>query len=127
MSELHRRLEESIAYPEHDPRKASAEYRHVHHHLVVELDTPCWICGIRNSEGGKMETHHSELEWAAANGVDLPLITKDFPELSDHDKLVAWLDSEGNMLVLCATHHRGAWHHDHGLSCAEALRSARPN
>lgn len=33
-----RRLMETIAYPDHDPRKASSEYTRVHHHLVVELD-----------------------------------------------------------------------------------------
>ena len=56
----------------------------------------------------QLETHHDELEWAAANGVDLQKITIDFEEIMDNrSKLRQWLDSEGNMLVLCATHHRG--------------------
>lgn len=118
MSELHRTLAEDIFYPPHEPRKASAEYKRVHHHLVNELDEPCWICGIRHSDVVKLptaeqrkwqlETHHDECEWAAANGVDLAKIVKDFPDLTDEAKLRHWLDSEGNMLVLCATHHRGA-------------------
>ena len=33
-----RQLTESVWYPEHDPRKASAGYKKVHHHLVYELD-----------------------------------------------------------------------------------------
>lgn len=109
MSELKRQLVEDVLYPPHDPRKASSEYRKTHHHLVVVLDTPCWICGIRHSNGGHMETHHDELEWAAANGVDLALITADFPAIDgDPEKLKHWLDSEGNMLVLCDVHHRGS-------------------
>ena len=108
MSELNRTLEEAVAYPPHDPRKASAEYTKVHYKLVVDLDEPCWICGITHSQGGAMETHHSHIEWAAATGVDLKLVMQDFPSLTDEPKLREWLDSEGNMLVLCATHHRGS-------------------
>lgn len=108
MSELRRTLVEDIFYPPHDPRKASAEYTRVHHHLVVVMDSPCWICGIRHSTSGAMETHHDEIEWAAANGIDLTRLIVDFPDITDEDKLKAWLDSEGNMLVLCETHHRGS-------------------
>lgn len=116
--ELRRTLVEDIWYPPHEPRKASAEYHRVHHTLVVLRDEPCWICGIRHSNVVRMpkaeqrkwqlETHHDELEWAAANGVDLAKIVKDFPALTDEAALRHWLDSEGNMLVLCATHHRGS-------------------
>lgn len=104
-----RTLKEQVWYPDHDARKASAEYTHVHHHLVVELDEACWICGIRRSTGGRMETHHDELEWALANGVNLNLVLKDFPAMgaADEPHLREWLDSEGNMLVLCDVHHRG--------------------
>ena len=109
MGELKRTLVEDIYYPPHEPRRASAEFRHVRHKLIVEMDEPCWICGIRNSTGGKMEAHHDQLEWAAANGVDLGLVTRDFPEImADPQRLRDWLDSEGNMLVLCADHHRGS-------------------
>ena len=117
MSELKRTLIEDIFYPPHEPRKASSEYTKTHHKLVVEMDEPCWICGIKHSDvlqlpkedqpTWQLETHHDELEWASANGVDLAAITKDFPIiLADPKLLRAWLDSEGNMLVLCATHHR---------------------
>lgn len=106
-SEAHRSLDELIYYPKHDPRRASSEYRAVHHHLVYELDERCWICGITHSAGGAMETHHAHVEWAAAAGVDLSKIVQDFPDVTDEKALRKWLDSEGNMLVLCAKHHRG--------------------
>src|SRR6185437_5279949 len=110
-----RTLTESIWYPEHAPRKASKEYVQVHHHLIYELDEACWICGIKRSQGGKMETHHDELEWALANAVNPFLVVKDVdPQRvltadSADAWLRQWLDSEGNMLVLCEDHHR------HGL------------
>lgn len=114
MSELRRTLVEDVFYPAHEPRKASAEYARTHHRLVVEMDEPCWICGVRHSTGGKMETHHAELEWAAEKAFEgdtdmLAAITRDHAEiLADPAKLREWLDSEGNMLVLCDKHHRGS-------------------
>lgn len=107
-----RQLSESVWYPSHDPRKSSAEYRRVHQHLVYELDEACWICGIRQSEqlkGVHNETHHFHLEWALANAVDPKLILADFPAMgaADDPHLREWLDSEGNMLVLCPVCHRG--------------------
>lgn len=116
-----RHLTESIYYAEHDPRSVSPEYRRVHHHLVYELDEPCWICGVRNSTLGdsaqnpkgakQMETHHWHIEWALASRVDPKLILADFPAMghADEPHLREWLDSEGNMLVLCDVDHR------HGL------------
>ncbi len=109
-----RRLTESVAYPAHEPRKASPEYKAVHKHLVYELDEGCWVCGVKQSQlakGEHNETHHWHLEWALANAVDPKLIIADFPDMgaADEPHLRQWLDSEGNMLVLCSAHHR------HGL------------
>lgn len=116
--EVARTLHESIYYPEHQARKASAEYRKTHEHLINALDEPCWICGVRkstlddpalNPRGSKqMETHHVEVEWALANAMDPARLLADFPAMgaADEPHLRAWLDSEGNMLVLCDICHR---------------------
>ena len=106
MSVLRRHLDENVAYPPHPPRKDSPTYVKTHHHLIYDLDAPCWICGIRHSTGGAMETHHYRFEWASQFGLDLTKVTADFPDLTDREKLAEWVDSEGNMLVLCAVHHR---------------------
>lgn len=137
---LNRTLHEIAWYPEHDPRKASAEYHRTHEHLVVTLDTPCWICGITHSQGGKMETHHSELELAAENALAAndAALAKLFADLigktpqehlcsvvsdvqaivhgEDAAALQRFIDSEGNMLVLCALHHRGAYAGIHSVT-----------
>lgn len=124
MTTLKRTLHEIAFYPAHDPRTASAEYRHVHHHLVVELDTPCWICGVTHSKGGAMETHHAEIEWAAEKAFenDRAMLDKLVADMgqrivqSTPEALREFLDSEGNMLVLCADHHRGPFHGIHMMS-----------
>jgi hypothetical protein len=104
---LHRTLDELVAYPPHEPRTASATYRKTHQHLIFELDAPCWTCGVRHSQGAMMESHHAHFEWASQNGLDLAKVTADWPAITDRQKLADWVDSEGNMLILCAVHHRG--------------------
>lgn len=151
MSELRRTLVEDVFYPAHDPRKASAEYAKTHRHLVVTLDEPCWICGIRHSDWLKLtdpaekrakqlETHHSELEWAAEKAfeTDPVMLEKLIADMNgqhpqellrtivgqigtivhgdDPAALREFLDSEGNMLVLCATHHRGSLEGIHAVT-----------
>lgn len=123
-----RRLMEIIAYPEHDPRKASSEYKRVHHHLVVELDEACWICGVRrsslndpikNKRGSKqMETHHVSLEWALANAADPAKILAQFPTMgaADNEHLRQWLDSEANMMILCDICHRHPHYGVHSIT-----------
>lgn len=123
LAKLHvvrRMLQEVVTYPPHPPRTESPEYRKVHHHLIYELDEPCWICGVRHStltdpehnpsKATQMETHHDELEWALANAVDPAKIYADFKDkgmaAATDAALRQWLDSENQMLVLCDTHHR---------------------
>lgn len=109
---MKRTLHELIFTPEHEPRQDdpyASEYRRARHHAIDVLDSPCWICGVRKSQGGQMETHHFIVEWSLQNGIDPKKVQADFPEFdfSDEEKFKAWIDSEGNFMVLCAQHHRG--------------------
>ena len=63
-----------------------------------------------------METHHDHFEWASQNGLDLDKVTADWPEITDREELARWVDGEGNMLVLCAVHHRGQHTGIHAIS-----------
>ena len=63
-----------------------------------------------------METHHAHFEWASQNGLDLEKVTADWPAVTDRASLAEWIDSEGNMLVLCATHHRAQHEGIHEIS-----------
>lgn len=103
-------LHETAYYPAHPPRQETPGYQAVHHRLVVEEDRPCFICGIRHSQGGQMETHHWVLEWALAQAADPLRMRTDVPDLpQDEEGFLDWVDhSQENLRVLCADHHRHA-------------------
>lgn len=137
-----RRLLDEIAfYPAHDKRVETPEYKAVHKHLVVELDLPCLVCGVRHStlqDKGKnrygakaMETHHHVIEWALANAVDagkfndilLPHLKVRHPQNPAYSKpftaqdVAAWVDhSPDNLWVLCDVHHRAKYFGIHEIS-----------
>ena len=124
-----RMLKEEVYYPEHAPRKATAEYRAMHKQLVVEQDHPCLVCGVRNStindpqknlvHAKQIETHHHIVEWSLANAIDLAKFNdrivshlrhrnphkygNDFTQQQMED----WVDHDpDNIWVLCDVHHR---------------------
>ncbi len=114
--ELKRTLNEDVFYPPHPPRSESPEYQAVHKKLIDEMDEPCWICGLRKSTGGNMETHHFAIEWALEGAVDPAKVTPEFPDVTDEASLRAFIDSEANMLVLCDRHHRHVEEGIHSLT-----------
>lgn len=94
-------------YPEHLPRP-----RDPHYHLfeaarkrLLACGGGCWRCGER----GKLECHHNQVEFAVANGCDREKLARDFPQYAfDSDEaFLEWVESEGNLLILCAKCHRG--------------------
>lgn len=54
-----------------------------------------------------MELHHAHVEFSLQNGVDLALLEKDYPGISDPDTVGAWVESAANFEWLCVFHHRG--------------------
>lgn len=127
-------LQELQFYPEHDQRRESDEYKQAHRRLVVSLDLPCIVCGVRYSTlenreqnpyaARRMETHHHIIEWALQNAVDVDKFNKILrPHLAHrhaHNKAYRtdftqeqirdWVDhSEDNLWVLCDVHHRAKY------------------
>jgi hypothetical protein len=99
-----------IFYPDHPPRTESALFRQTKHHLVKVLDTSCWVCGSKDSR----EVHHFHAEWADSDGIDwykMKVLHPNF-DWSTFTEASDFIDSEYNMVVLCAKHHR---HKDHGI------------
>jgi len=139
---LRRRLDEIAFYPAHDKRQESPAYKAAHRHLVVELDLPCRVCGVKRSTlkvarenpygASAMETHHGVIEWALANAIDakkfnkvlLPHLRAQHPETALYRKkalsrreIAAWVDhSEDNLWVLCDVHHRAEYFGIHSIS-----------
>lgn len=54
-----------------------------------------------------MELHHAHVEFSLQNGVDLAVLERDYPGISDPDQVGAWVESADNFEWLCAFHHRG--------------------
>ncbi|PUA19568.1 HNH endonuclease [Glaciimonas sp. PCH181] len=93
-----------IFYPDHPPRTESKLFAQTKRHLVKVLDTPCWVCGVKD----KREVHHFHAEWADADGIDwdkMRVLHPNFP-WSTFKEPSDFIDSEYNMMVLCETHHR---------------------
>jgi hypothetical protein len=139
--ENRRALTELAFYPAHDKRRETTEYKKVHHHMTVELDLPCLICGVKHSTlmdeqqnpyGAKaMETHHHVVEWALANAVDvakfnkilLPNLAHKHPDKPEYRKPFTdqdvrdWVDhSPDNLWVLCDVHHRAVYFGIHEIT-----------
>ena len=108
-------LHQDVFYPAHPPRSESEAYKKIHHKLVVEDDTPCFICKLRNSQLGdpvinkdgavEIETHHKIIEWALTDAVDGDKLSE-FMGKPIQD-VTAWVDhNKENLMVLCDRHHR---------------------
>ncbi len=57
--------------------------------------------------GDPMELHHSHIEFSMQNGVDLVLLEKDYPGVSNPNEVGAWVETGANFTWLCLFHHRG--------------------
>lgn len=126
-----RALQEQVYYPEHASRSESSLYAAQHHRLVHSLDSPCLVCGVRNTtladprqnkvHAQQMETHHAVIEWALQNAIDVDKFNAQvvLPRRKlgmnkpryDHDfseaQMKAWIDHDSdNLIVLCDVHHR---------------------
>jgi hypothetical protein len=53
-----------------------------------------------------LEAHHSVIEFALQNGVDIKLLEQFYPGVSQ-EGIGAWIDSDQNLTLLCTWHHRG--------------------
>ena len=119
IEQVHATVEGVDAYemtPPHAPRVETETYRKAHHFLVVERDTPCLVCGVRqstladptkNTVGAKaIETHHYPIERSLVDACDPVKVHTRFPQVFDRTSLEAFVDTPGNFAVLCDQHHR---------------------
>ena len=101
----------TVHYPEHLPRKSDPHYRDFDaYRRRTKKTAKCSIGEHRNdfSEcAGTLELHHSHIEFSLQNGVDLKWLEKDYPGVSDPNKVGEWVESALNLLWLCEFHHRG--------------------
>jgi len=100
----------SFTFPEHEPREMDPHY-HVFSAARRRLKRlgalKCWI---DNADcRGAIELHHSLVEFSLANIVDVDHFRELYPEfhIEGDAAFLDWINSEGNLLPLCAMHHRG--------------------
>lgn len=104
----------AIGFPNHEPRQDDPHYKDFNHiRDQWSKDPDKWVCSVgkhRNDfsecEGG-MELHHSHIEFALMNEIDLVWLEVDYPGVNDPEELGAWVESAENLEVLCERHHRG--------------------
>ena len=106
----------TVRYPDHTAREDDPNYVDFNHiHREWKKDPDKWQCWIGKHRGDfsecsldkPLELHHAHIEFALMNAVELAWLEKDYPGVSDPDKLGAWVESAENLMVLCQRHHRG--------------------
>ena len=99
-----------VAYPAHAPRESDKHYVAFHQaraRLEKAGALKCWI-GNADCSGGPIELHHDKVEFSLANDVDVGKFDEAYGlHLTDEADFLAYVESEGNLLALCAYHHRG--------------------
>lgn len=101
----------TVNYPEHSPRKSDPNYRDFEaYRRKTHKTAKCAVGEHRNDFSecrGGLELHHSHIEFALQNGVDLAWLEIDYPGVSDPNTVGAWVESGANLTWLCEFHHRG--------------------
>lgn len=105
-----------ITYPEHGPREDDPHYKDFHAFKTARKTAGTYHCDwAAKHRGGDssecdlsmpLEAHHSHIEWALLNEVDLALLEEAYPGVSDPGKVGAWVESAENLEILCVNHHR---------------------
>lgn len=98
-------------YPPHPPRTHDPHYADFEHYRKATRATARCSFAVRAGDDsqchGQLELHHSHIEFSLQNGVDLALLERDYPGVSDPEQVGAWVESAQNLEWLCEWHHRG--------------------
>lgn len=116
-----------VHYPDHTPRADDPHYIDFEHfHQQYRATARCYVgqrigyndcknaqgvaCPPPDGEGTQpgLELHHSHVEQALINSLDLSALEVDYPGISNRDQVGAWTESGANFRWLCVFHHRGA-------------------
>jgi hypothetical protein len=105
-----------VHYPAHPPRESDPHYKDFEAlHRLWKADPEKWRCAVGAARDDfsecdaehPLELHHSHVEFSMQNGVDLALLERDYPGISDVSQVGAWVESAANFEWLCVFHHRG--------------------
>jgi hypothetical protein len=94
--------------PTHHPREQDPHY-HLFEQAKARLKRQgMWKCIIDDDLcEGTPELHHTHVEFSQINAVDTDLIEKQLGlHFANDEEFQVWVESPGNLEVLCANHHR---------------------
>lgn len=104
-----------VSFPAHEPRADDPHRADFDEYKRRRRANGTYYCDFakehRNGDTSEcdlehpLECHHSVIELALANGVDLALLEADYPGVSQIG-IGAWIDSDPNLCLLCQVHHR---------------------
>jgi len=103
----------TVRFPSHEARENDPHYRDFDAFRRRTQKTAQCAVGSRRGDFSDcsldkpLELHHAHIEFALLNNVDLALLERQYPGVSDPDQVGAWIESADNLEWLCEFHHRG--------------------
>lgn len=100
-------------YPDHQPRTSDPHYRDFEAYRHKTKAGARCAFAVKTGDDSEcdrehpLELHHTHIEFALQNEVDLALLERDYPGVSDPEKVGEWVESAENLEWLCQFHHRG--------------------
>jgi len=119
-----------VAYPAHGPRTSDPHYVDFEaYRRATHATAACLFASASGSAAecaGELQLHHAHIEWAMLNEVDLAVLERDYPGVSDATQVGAWVESAANLVWYCRKHHIGVGGvHDASAADFEAERYVR--
>lgn len=105
----------TLRVPEHGPREHDPHHADFEEFKRRRKASGEWWCDFARQYRADtaecdltkpLECHHSVIEYALQNGVNLAELERFYPGVSVMG-IGAWIDSPNNLTLLCAWHHRG--------------------
>lgn len=96
-------------WPEHDPREDDPHYKvFLAAKKRLKANPALWRCHVPSAyHAGQLEVHHSVVEFAHGNDVDVLKLNEMYGLHLDDEQFATWIEDIGNCEVLCVLHHRG--------------------
>lgn len=98
----------AVSTPEHEPRESDPHY-HLFNQAKARLKKQgLWKCVINDDLcSGTPELHHSHIEFSQVNNMDSKRVEEAFGvHFTSDEDFQEWIESPGNLEVLCTAHHR---------------------
>lgn len=95
-------------WPAHEPRKSDPYYRYFAKAKARLKAQGLLKCNVLSDyHEGPIELHHSVIEFAHLNDVDITKLNALFGLSLDDESFRVWAEGPGNLEPLCRLHHRG--------------------